>query len=53
MRIKDVIKKLNLSIKKGKIAIIGSTARARTFCRYDYGLLEPSSGEILIDGESL
>ena len=51
----DVLKNINLIINKGdKIGIIGSTGSGKsTLLDIIMGLLRPTSGEILIDGNSI
>lgn len=50
-----VLKDINLSIKKGmRVGIVGKTGSGKsTLMDIMMGLLEPSSGELIIDGQSI
>ena len=51
---KNVFNNLNFKINYGdKVGIIGERSRKNNFNKYNTWLLEPSEGEILIDGKSL
>lgn len=49
------VENINLSIKKGEFVVIGGQngSGKTTLCRHLNGLLNPTSGEVLLNGESI
>lgn len=50
----NILKRINISIKRGKIAIVGKTGCGKsTLIKLILGLYKPTEGQLMIDGNKI